>query len=329
MRCMSLAGALSQKGWLCRFACSQETFKTIEALEKSAYEVVSPDNYQDQTALLVVDHYELDKTFEASCRSWARKIMVLDDMANRPHDCDILIDQTVGRKAEDYESLVPSHCDILTGAHYALLRPQFSKLRPKALQRRQKNQGNIERVMVSMGSTNIYNITGTVLAALNGWDDKALKIDVVLGSGAYALKDIRAYIEKMNEDSIHNVTLHINIEDMAALMAQADLAFGSGGTTSWERCCVGLPAIMIEIADNQALIANKLHNEGAVFNLGWYKQLTTDIIRDTLSRLVSRSHIVMKMSETASKICDGSGTEKVYNVIKKHINGIDTNTCMQ
>lgn len=322
MRCLSLADMLKKNGWDCRFAVSRETLKTLPQLEQSEYQIVPPD-YDETTTLLVVDHYGLDKEFEEKCRSWAKTIFVIDDLANRPHDCDILLDQTYGRNPSDYRPLVPEHCDILAGAEYALLRPEFSEIRDRTLKSRKARSGHIERILVSMGGTNIHDITSTVLTALSNWQDQKLIIDIVLGSGANALDNVSMLVKDINDKNIHKATLHIDAPHMADLMAQADLAIGSGGTTSWERCCLGLPTIMIEIADNQSLIANELNKAGAVINLGWHAELTNDKIGRVLSTLASDPDKIINMIDVSSKICNGRGRDKVYKRIKAQTEKLD------
>ena len=159
MRCSVLADALSEKGWVCQFVTSQVTYDFILAL--SRFERVDPNTFYEDPVecdLLVVDDYSLDEFYENHFRSHAQKIMVIDDLANRPHDCDLLLDQTYGRNAEDYHLLVPETCDILAGSEYALLRPEFAKLRSKALEKR-KNTTEVKKILVSMGGSDPKNFT--------------------------------------------------------------------------------------------------------------------------------------------------------------------------
>lgn len=330
-RCLTLADFFHERGWSCTFLCSPETPETVSALKHSVYKIITADELcpdpsllaaeEIQANLVVFDHYGLDRCYEELWREYAECLFVLDDLADRPHDCDLLLDQTYGRDATDYKARVPENCKVLAGVEYALLRAQFSDVREKVLFDREKRKGRLEHLLVSMGSTNIHNITGTVLDALRVWSDSRLSIDVVMGTKSTALDDIRAIVREMNDEGIHTVNLLTDVSDMAALMAKADLAIGAGGTTSWERCCLGLPTVMVEIADNQALIADKLHSAGAVINLGWYKDVTVNAIQKILSRLAVNSHEMVKLSNEASRLCDGLGVIRVFDAVQENYDG--------
>ena len=130
-RCLTIANALKDHGWSCVFATQTDSASVVPALE--SYETIKPEDLKEEADLLVVDHYGLDKDFEKSCRSLVKRILVIDDLADRDHDCDVLLDQTFGREEKDYQGLVSAECKILAGASYALLRPQFSKNRMQSL----------------------------------------------------------------------------------------------------------------------------------------------------------------------------------------------------
>jgi UDP-2,4-diacetamido-2,4,6-trideoxy-beta-L-altropyranose hydrolase len=245
MRCGVLADALSEKEWICYFVTSQEAYDFIPAL--SRFERVDPDKFYESPVaadLLVVDHYNLDASYESHFRPHAQKIMVIDDLADRPHDCDILLDQTYGRDSNDYSSLVPMRCEILAGSEYVLLRPEFVRLRPQALEKR-KNTTGIKKILVSMGGSDPKNFT---LEALKLIKESRFKgdIDVALGFSAPHIEELKAFVETMQ----NQVVFHINA-NMAQLVYEADLAIGAGGTSVWERCCLGLPSVLMLTANNQ------------------------------------------------------------------------------
>ena len=313
MRCLTLAEALSKAGWRCLFATTSETEDTVPGLARSGFaRLPMPADPTEQPAalqrelpdgpdLLVVDHYGLDVAFESACRAWATRILVIDDLADRPHDCDILIDQTYGRAAEDYTSLVPERCEVLAGAQYALLRPAFAAARPEALARREAQQGRIDRILVSMGTVDPRNATGLVLEGVReaGLD---ATVDVVLGSGAPHMEAVREQTEAMT-----SARLLTDVADIATLMSNADLAIGAGGTTSWERCCLGLPTLAVTIADNQVTVLEELARSGAVRPLGDLCDLSASAVAATLHELTSGPAKVKAMSTAAQAVCDGRG----------------------
>ena len=308
MRCLTLADALKSHGWQCGFDSGTETLDTVPALGRSGHGLVKLDQ-GEAIGLLVVDHYELDGEFEKSCRPFAQRIMVLDDLADRAHDCDVLLDQTFGRDAADYASLLPDGCTVLTGSTYALLRPMFSAARKGALDRRATNE-KIERILVNLGSTDPDNVTSEVLKNLSGLSHP-VKVDVVLGGNAPHLDQVRALAESGPMD----IEVHVDCEDMATLIGRADVAIGAAGSSSWERCCLGLPTLMIVIADNQRLIAAELANVGAAINLGPATDLGNHQIAMVLEDLMNDPERLKILGSNAAALCDGHGVERLIDIL--------------
>ena len=327
MRCLTLANELKAHGWRCSFACTDETLSFIPALLKSAHATIGIDQTSDDVDILIVDHYGLDQDYEATCRPWVKRIVVIDDLANRPHDCDILIDQTFGRHEDDYKSLVPSHCNILTGPSYALLRPQFAQARSAALTRRQERDGKIDRVLIMMGASDPDNVASLALAGVNLVKD-TLAIDIIMGARAPHLKNVKQKAQK----SHHEVTIHAGVDNVASLMADADICIGAGGTTSWERCCLGLPSVVIEIADNQQKIIHELSRAGAIYAGGHFSELSPEKLYDILSEFLHEPDRLVKMSHAAADVCDGSGVKRfipyVYPAIQAKEGGNICVRCM-
>ncbi len=313
VRCLTLANALSAEGWECMFSCPAETLKAVPALESSPYKIIPYHSLGRKYDLLIVDHYGLDIEFESSCRSWAKKILVIDDLADRSHDCDILLDQTFGRNTSDYKALVPKHCRLLMGSNYALLRPQFSENREKALLRRKEKDEKIENLLVFMGGTDPYNITEKVLDALLNIET-SLNIDVIMGANAPYLKQVKCHINNIKQS---NILLHINVENMALLMLKADLSIGAGGTTSWERCCLGLPTLVIQVADNQKVITHLLEEKRAIIDLGLHSELSADKVNNVLLSFMRNPGQLIEISQNAANICDGLGTQRVIQEITR------------
>jgi UDP-2,4-diacetamido-2,4,6-trideoxy-beta-L-altropyranose hydrolase len=182
---------------------------------------------------LIVDHYALDFRWEAHLRSCCRHIMAIDDLADRKQDCDLLLDQNLGRVPAEYDGLVPSVSKILTGPKYSLLRPEFAALRSQSLARRDVPQ--LRNLLITMGGVDKDNTTGKVLNALKRCALlETCHITVVMGPHAPWLSQVRTQAAQM---PWHTDVL-VNAEDMARLMSDSDLAIGAAGTTSWERCCL-------------------------------------------------------------------------------------------
>ncbi len=309
VRCLTLANELRKNGWTCAFSVSAETLQVVPMLSDSGFETMEPDSQADKYDLAIFDHYFLDASSEEKMRLHANYVLVIDDLANRRHDCDILVDQTYGRSPSDYKSLTPEPAHLLTGTQYALLRDQFAKARPAALERRAKEKGAIRNLFVLISGTDPDNVTLKVLSALESFG--GLSVDLVLGHIAAERMNIQKLIAG------RNIKWHRDVRDMAGMMSAADLAIGAGGTASWERCCLGLPTINIIIADNQELISRNLEEDGAICNLGWHTGITPGDIAACVNDLIQNPDKIVAMSEKAATICDGLGAGRVVEEINR------------
>lgn len=315
MRCLTLAEALESLGWQCGFAVNDTAMATVPALVNKEHRVIGSGVADEALALaqfwpdgvdwLIVDHYGLDASWERRNRGWTRKILVLDDLADREHDCDLLLDQTLGRRAEDYANLVANDCRLLLGPDYALLRPSFARLRSRSLARR-KGTLDLKGVAVSLGATDPENFTLTALEGV-ARSGLALEVDVFLGSAAPHQEAVRRRVSTMGDQ----VGLHIDAADMPALMAQADLAIGAAGTSTWERCCLGLPTLMLVLAENQRHIAEAISNVGAAQVISGPNAQIAERIASALQDFAADRTALATLSAVAAEICDGRGSDRL------------------
>ncbi len=260
---------------------------------------------------LIVDHYALDARWESALKSQYHKLMVIDDLADRIHDCDIFLDQnmTEGMEAR-YLGKVPTNCTCLIGPQYSLLRPEFNALRASSLARRKSPA--LERLLICMGGSDAENETGKVIAGIKLSKRRWKHIDVVVGQ-AYP------YIAQLKESlaSLSSASLHIQTSNMAELMAAADWAVTAGGSMTWEKCVLGLPSLVVILGENQSPIATKMHELGAQKTLGIASNLTPADYAKHLDEI--QTHELQAMIDRASAICDGTGTEKVLNLLTDHL----------
>ena len=313
MRCLTLAAALTGHGCRCRLACSAETLRTVPALRHAALEVeVLPLGTEGDPAALtaaaetaphwvVIDHYRLDAAYERALRPWAERILVIDDLADRRHDCDILLDQTVGRRAEDYAGLIPAAALVLAGAGHALLRPDFAAARPLPATR------PLRHIMVSLGGTDPPDATATVLDAL-ALADLGIAVTVVMGSAAPALEQVRRQAARLCPPA----ELAVDVADMGALMRRCDLAIGAAGTSALERCCLGLPTLLLVIADNQRTVAAGLEQAGAAL----VSALDATEIARHLTALAGDAPARQRMAERGMALCDGTGAARLAELMR-------------
>jgi UDP-2,4-diacetamido-2,4,6-trideoxy-beta-L-altropyranose hydrolase len=311
MRCLSLADVLATNGLNCSFVVSNIAEQTVPALKTSRHEVLISNNLSDSKELFshwpsgvewfIVDDYRLSKEFESVCRLWAEHIMVIDDLENRKHDCDLLLDQAQGKTEQNYNTLVPECCRFLLGTDYALLREEFSLHRSYSLRR---SRMEIKKILVSLGGTDPDDLSSIVLQGLSQTHIKSLEVDVVLGPASPNIKNIESVINSLGL----SVKLHIGTENMAELMSSADLAIGAGGISSWERCCMGLPAVLIIVAENQQDNANYLSKIGAASVIDAVSdKITPEVITESVNTFCANPDNLALMSQRSSELCDGQG----------------------
>lgn len=314
MRCLTLADVLAQRGFAIGFVCSPETPHTVPRLAQSGYDVqhVLPSVV---AKLLIVDHYGLGADYETQAAKSAERIMVIDDLPQRDHACDLLLDQTYGRQESEWRPLLPAHAQILVGPDYALLRPEFTKLRKSALRRR--GGGPALRLLISLGGTDPDNITGAILAALIA-SDLTLSIDVVLGASAPHIDAVRAQIAAQSPPQSTTgkpIILHVGLTSLAPLMVQADLSIGAGGATSWERCCLGLPTVTLEIAANQRDVISHLLEADAAVDGGPCTPLDPVDFIARIKAIALDAERLTTVADNAAYLCDGGGALRVADFI--------------
>lgn len=253
---------------------------------------------------LVVDHYALDIRWQRAVRRPGTKLMVIDDLADRAHECELLLDQTLGRRAEDYDPWVPAHCTRLMGPQFAMLRPEFAALRARALSDRTGR--GLRKVLITMGGMDAQDATSRVLAALADADlPRDVALSIVMGAQAPALERVRAVANSLPWPA----EVVTDVPDMATRMADADLAIGAAGATTWERCCLGLPSVMVEIAQNQAAIARALRASGAALDPG--PPTAPNFAPRLVAAVAAARDRLDAMSQQAAAICDGDGVGRV------------------
>lgn len=352
MRCLTLADAIKAQGAECHFICREHPGNLIEHIKSKGYSVhilawMSPagvnsfakqdaENTEEpahatwlgatqeqdvdvcakilhelQPDWLIVDHYALDAFWERALQPYYRKLMVIDDLADRSHLCDLLLDQNLGRQARDYNNLVPAHCQIFAGASYALLRPEFAALRSYSLKRRAESQ--IKRLLITMGGVDRSNATGLVLVALQGCPLPAdCRITVVMGAAAPWLDQVRSQAALMYWPT----EVLVNISEMARHMADSDLAIGAAGSTSWERCCLGLPSVVVCLAKNQLKVIGELEKERVALALD-IQTLKNDGASALWSRFVCLEKELPNFIAAAAGVTNGQGAQKVAHQLKE------------
>ncbi len=256
---------------------------------------------------LIVDHYSLDKHWERELKSTFINIMVIDDLADRCHDCDLLLDQNFFSCFEKrYNDLVPDHCLKLLGPQYALLRPDFSRVRANLRQR----TGAINKILVFFGGSDLTDETTKALEALQFLNRPDIHVDVVVGMSNLRRDSVKALC-----DSLPQLHYHCQIDNMAELLSEADLSLGAGGSTSWERFAVGTPSMLIAVAHNQEQHSRDLKNKGLVMYMGRSDQIDKELIVKQLEKALSNPDLLLSMEKSGLELVDGLGAQKVAETL--------------
>jgi len=343
MRCLALANHLRMHGHDCWFVCREHKGHFGELIrgcnhnlvllplgdsQSSGLELEASNDYavwlgvtwrqdaeETHRALaevnpdwLIVDHYAIDSKWEALLADSVRSIAVIDDLSNRTHLCDLLLDQNLGRDAADYKSKVPETCSLLIGPKYALLRPEFAANRENSLKRRSGNK--LQRVLISLGGIDEHNVTGMVLDVLIKLRlANELELDVISGTNCPHVESLKAQLSNVPTTA----KLSVGVNDMAERMCRADLCIGAAGGSAWERCCLGLPAILIVLAANQLSGAEALEKSRAAMVIREY-QNTAKQLPERI-RSFTDDKVLRGMSKAASEIADGHGVKYVLQAL--------------
>lgn len=319
MRCLTLASALRNSGAICDFVCRIQPGHLNETIQQQGFNVYHlpaalPDQNADAQAtlsvlnkdyaLLVVDHYQLAADYCSRLRACCRYIMVIDDLANRLHDCDILLDQNLFAKPElRYTALVPANCKLLLGPHFALLRQEFYQQQDNTLPL---------HILVGFGGSDEQNLTQLAIQAIKQLKLPDLTADIVIGTN----NPWRTSIEQQIA-CLPNLTLHIQCNYMAKLMHRAQLMLGAGGSSHWERCICALPGLIVTVAENQQATTAYLDELGACVWLGQAADMSAQRFAEQLFYYLSQPALLNEIGQTAACIVpSNAGTMNVVAAIR-------------
>lgn len=338
VRCLTLANALRVSGVDCKFVCRDLPGNLNHLIAQHGYEVYkiaakeisleqrdvkptkrgagstllsdamwSEDAEQTlkfierfKTHWMIVDHYSLDIRWEGALRDKCPNIMVIDDLANRHHNCDLLLDQNLVAQWQDrHQDKVPKNCNLLLGPKFALLQSMYADLHTVVKPR----QGPVRRILIYFGGADHKNLTSLAIATVKALPQREIALDVVVNSSNCHVQGIRNQAQDL-------ITIHEDVPSLAPLMAEADLFVGAAGSTSWERCCLGLPSLVITLADNQTPIAAELHRLGLIDWLGHEDKVTRSVLFESLRSIVSEG-LPEEWSRKCHNWVDGCGAARV------------------
>lgn len=320
MRTLSLADELLSAGTEVEFVCAELPGHLLELIRQRGFKAsgvragLSPQADAAATLgiigpagcdWLIVDHYGISSDWESSMRPGARRILVIDDLADRPHDCDVIFDQSFTHDSSDrYAKLVPKGARKMYGPSFALLRKEFADARSRGAM-----SLDVKRGLISFGGTDPTHETMKVLGAVSAISGVSWL--VVAGAGN---PDLPAIQKKCTSSGLE---LHVQPRNMAELMAQCGFALGAGGTTVWERAALGLPTLTILTADNQRYQAAELSAGGYIRLLGESAQVDAGMISAAVSQALGEWPALRKMGAASAALTDAAGAQRVAQELVK------------
>jgi UDP-2,4-diacetamido-2,4,6-trideoxy-beta-L-altropyranose hydrolase len=341
MRCLALAHVLRQRGAEVIFIARVLPGDLCRVIEQRGYQVLrlriteeggstdQVDQVQDAMHTLaaissaviiadwlIVDHYALDRSWEEMVADKVDQIMVIDDLANRSHECQLLVDQNLYSEiASRYDRYLPASCTRLLGPKYALLRGEFALARQAS-----RPRPSVARdVLIFFGGSDASNQTMRVLAAMNTLGRSELSLNVVVGVSNPHRGRIEERCRELAAERSMTITFSCQIEHMATIIAAADLAIGGGGTSCWERCCLGLPTIVMAVAENQIAVAQALEEEKAIRYLGLAEHVSNATLMQAITELLDNHSARQEMSANGKRLVDGEGASRVADAIYQAI----------
>ena len=238
---------------------------------------------------LIIDHYGLDEKWELAIKNYVNKIIVIDDLANRKHHCNIIIDQNLYHNYQNrYNNLVPKNCRRFLGPEYTILREQFYQIK-------KRKRAEIKNILVFFGGIDADNLSLKSIEAIIKAQKNGFEFNIKIIGGKNNHQQQIKNICQINEFDYHDY-----VDNMAEIMNWTDLAIGAGGTTTWERCLLNLPAIVISLADNQVEICKNLDNLGIIKYLGISQNITQELIASSLIEVCNNFNF--KMLDYSPKI---------------------------
>ncbi len=318
MRCLALADALGAMGVACSFVATgpDPTLAATFAGKEHPLSIIDPrvvmdpacdaiaflDHLQERTDWVVVDHYGLDARWESAVRPRVGRLLVIDDLADRTHHCDVLVDPGVARLASDYRPLVPSRARLLLGPAYALLRPRFAALHAGA-----PRWPETRRAHVFVGGGGHAQALPLLCSAL-------LRIDPQVALAAAGSAD-PASMSALQAAFPGRIDWQMRVADMATHMVACSVAVGSPGGATWERACLGLPSALLATAPNQHPVLAALASLGFCVDLGRVDEATSDGLESTLRSFLADTEALSGMRDRLIEAVDGRGTNRVAAII--------------
>lgn len=313
MRSLTLAKALEAQGASYAFVGPPAVGEVLDAFSPDSARIGAEDlaaaAVREAFDAVVFDHYGLAEP-DHRAMAQGRPVLVIDDLADRPLGADIVVDAGPERKAEDYLGLVSETCRLLLGPNFAAVRPEFAALREPALAWRGEP---VQRILIAMGLTDVGGITSRIAELVRPRAGEA-GLDIVLGAAAPSLPGLTKIARR---DS--RLMLHVDTPHMARLTAEADIGVGAPGSSTWERCVLGLPSILVVLADNQRPAARAMAERDAAIVVDVADPDFDAAFDRALSRLLRDANLRRDLAARSAEVCDGLGAGRTAETFLKLI----------
>lgn len=345
MRCIALAQAWQDRGGNVTFLSHCKSDSLQQRIQDEGFEFIPiekphPDpsdltqtlNVQKRYApismpyalrpWITIDGYHFTPDYQKTIRDAGIRLLVIDDMNHLPrYHADILLNQNIHAKKLNYS------CDKdtvqLLGCEYALLRREFLKYKDQ----KHDIPDKAKNILVTMGGADSNNVTLKVINAFKLLDDPDLKVKFLVGPNNPHIDTLENALHNstcalLNRDPLWGVQsdcsmcLVLNATNMPEIMAWADMAVSAGGSTCWEMAFMGLPSLVITLADNQIGVAEGLAKNGASIDLGWHGSISVKQCCQALKEIVRDKNKRSCLSERGQKLINGKGKQQIIRAIR-------------
>ena len=318
MRCLALAQACIDAGGKAIFAMATQAPELEIRLKSEGIEIVYLSVHRGSTedakktatlarqfdvSWVVVDGYNFGAEYQKVIKNFGLDFLFIDDYGHADYYyADIVLNQNIYAHEELYSNK-ESYTQLLLGTSYTLLRREFWQW--QGWKRKIPSVAN--KILVTLGGADSDNVTLKVIQGLQLIEIENLEVIVVVGGSNPHYELLQTAIEQ----SSFVIHLKTNVTNMPELMAWADVAIAAGGSTSWELAFMGLPSLVLILADNQRETAQKLGEMEVAINLGWHENVSFKKISVEAIGLLELSEVRSKMTKLAKKLVDGQGSHKV------------------
>ena len=323
VRCITIAEYLLKKGWECSildpgFEILKVKFLNTKALtiitKQSLVEIQNKKNENNKFDLTIIDGYNFNFQFKLSFYNISRKVMIIDDLAKNKNCCEIILDQSPGRKDLDYSKLVPSDCHVLTGSRYIIIRDELLTANKLFNFKRKRKRKRKRKILISLGSTDPDNISLKVLKFLFYLNFK-IEISIIVTKNSINILEINKLL-KLNKNKF-NIFFNPTVKDLKKIYFDTDICIGSPGVAIWERIHFGIANIIFQPNVVQKHLSDYLKDKKIVKELNLRSNCFSLKSILKLKNLLYNDFLISKMVFKGNTIVDGKGLVRVCDVIEK------------